>query len=97
MKANSQDPLDKSQKWMLTHRILWIIVSNWFLSTVCFDYGKNNDDSDCSDDMDYDDGEFDNEDSMGRTGEYGWTCNVCSGDESTGCLFYDKSECPRWS
>ncbi|MBI1226924.1 MAG: hypothetical protein GC192_16960 [Bacteroidetes bacterium] len=25
-----------------------------------------------------------------------WSCNVCSGDESTGCLYFDVSECPRW-
>lgn len=24
-----------------------------------------------------------------------WVCDICGGDSSTGCLFYDPTECPR--
>ncbi|MFH1118237.1 MAG: CpXC domain-containing protein [Bacteroidota bacterium] len=24
-----------------------------------------------------------------------WTCNICGGDSSTGCLYFDPTECPR--
>lgn len=24
-----------------------------------------------------------------------WTCDICGGDSSTGCQYYDPSECPR--
>lgn len=26
-----------------------------------------------------------------------WSCNICDGDETTGCLFYDPTECPKFS
>ncbi len=39
----------------------------------------------------------DDYDTMGSKSEHGWTCNVCEGDETTGCLFNDISECPRWT
>lgn len=25
-----------------------------------------------------------------------WTCSICDGDETTGCLFYDPTECPKF-
>jgi hypothetical protein len=24
-----------------------------------------------------------------------WTCDICGGDETTGCLYFDPTECPR--
>jgi len=26
-----------------------------------------------------------------------WSCNICDGDETTGCLYHDQSECPKFS
>jgi YD repeat-containing protein len=26
-----------------------------------------------------------------------WSCSICDGDESTGCLYHDPTECPRWT
>ena len=26
-----------------------------------------------------------------------WTCNICDGDETTGCLFHDPTECHKFS
>lgn len=26
-----------------------------------------------------------------------WTCNVCDGDSSTGCLYFDSAECPKFT
>jgi len=26
-----------------------------------------------------------------------WSCNICDGDETTGCLFYDPTECPKFT
>jgi hypothetical protein len=26
-----------------------------------------------------------------------WSCNICDGDSETGCLFFDPSECPKFT
>jgi len=26
-----------------------------------------------------------------------WTCNICDGDSSTGCLYFDPTECPKFT
>lgn len=26
-----------------------------------------------------------------------WTCSICDGDETTGCLYFDPTECPKFS
>jgi hypothetical protein len=26
-----------------------------------------------------------------------WSCSICDGDETTGCLYFDPTECPKFS
>ena len=29
--------------------------------------------------------------------KYFWTCDICDGDSTSGCMFFDPTECPRHS